>query len=151
MHFEDLNEAILVALEKKWGFHHCHFVPRRAIALVRSKAQEHYPVLLKVNSMHLEAVEKLIERAQLTEEDFANLELIYSGTFDKTGKLHIYKSSQCGKRSGDIQIAPEHVDAFMVSVFHEEWRQTLIQGNFNFIRADLKYIPDDLPYMLYGS
>lgn len=151
MHFEDLNEAISVALEKKWGFHHSHFVPRSAIALVRSKVREHYPVLLKVQSMHLEAVEKLIERAQLSEEDFAELELTYSGTFDETGKLHIYKSRKCGKRSGDIQIAPEHVDGFMGSVFHDEWRQTLIQGNFYFMRTELKYIPDDLPYMLYGS
>lgn len=145
-----LNDAIAIALEKKWGFHYRHFIPREIIAMYRKEASQHYPQLLKVEEFHIEAVHKLIERAGLDVNLFSLITPVYSGKFDDKGKLHIYKAKNCFDRRGDIQIGSStHLNEFMSSVIHDDWQQEIGNGEFQFLREDLKYLPDNLPYQLY--
>lgn len=150
MEYEDLNEAIAVALENKWGFQREIFVPRSAVALVRRAVHAHAPEMFNAKGFHLESIDDLINKAQLTDMDFSHLEPIYSGTIDTRGKLHIYKSEKPYDRFGDVEIEPQHVDVFMGCIFHDDWKQTLTSSDFSFSRADLEYIPKDFQYITYA-
>lgn len=151
MMFTCLNEAISVALEKRWGFHYRQFIPREIIAMYRKEASNHYPQLLKVNEFHIEAVEKLFERADLDTNLFELIAPIYSGRFDKDGKLHVFKGKDCRDRAGDIQIAPAQVEHFMKTVIHDEWRQEMRTAEFTFERAGLTALSSEMPYTTYGD
>ena len=149
MEYEDLNEAISVALENKWGFQSSVFVPRSAIALVRGAVHAYSPELFNAKGFYLESIEKVIKTAKWTDSSFTHLEPIYSGSIDKSGKLHIYKAEKPYDRYGDVEIEPQHVDVFMGSVFHYDWKQTLPFGDFSFWRTDLQYLPKDFQYITY--
>lgn len=145
------NDAMAEAFEGKWGFHYRQFIPREIIAMYRDEARTHYPVLLKVREFHMEAIEKLIERAGLDTNLFAKVVPVYSGRIDEKGKLHIYKAKSCKERAGDIQIAPQHVEHFMATVIHDDWKQEMESNEFTFDRADLTSLSNNLPYTCYGD
>lgn len=145
------NDAIAEALERKSGFHYRHFIPREIIAMYRDEAKTHYPILLKVREFHMEAVEKLIERAGLDDNLFPKVVPVYSGKIDENGNVHIYKSRNTRERSGDIQIACSHAEHFMSTVIHDDWRQEMSSNVFAFERADLTALSDDMPYTTYGG
>lgn len=145
-----LNDAIAEALEGKWGFHYRQFIPREIIAMYRKEAGNHYPQLLKVKEFHIEAVHQLFKRAGLDTNLFAQITPIYSGRIDDNGKLHVFKGNDCKDRAGDIQIAPEHVEHFMKTVMHDEWRQEMSTDEFTFERADLLDLSSEMPYTTYG-
>ena len=146
-----LNDAIAEALECKWGFHYRQFIPRDIIAMYRKEALSRYPQLLKVHEFHMETIEKVIANANLDTNLFPMIAQLYSGRLDEKGRLHIFKNKTVKERAGDIQISPEHVEHFMRTVMHDDWRQEMSTDEFTFERADLTSLSSDMPYTAYGD
>lgn len=147
----DLNEAIAEVLECKWGFHYRQFIPRKIIAMFRQEVINHSHALGSAKEFHIEEIQQIIDHAGLDTNLFPIIVPIYSGKIDEKGNVHIYKSHRCKDRSGDIQIEPKHVEHFMKTVVHDDWRQEMSSNEFVFERADLTALGTEMSYRIYGD